>query len=111
MKIIRAAKEEVMAKHLVLIVLAGLLLGCATAGRPYNTAAVDNIQIGKTTSDEVIAMLGAPVSERKLSNGIHVYDYTYAETPFLAVGESVDNLQVRFYNGVAIDKWQWLARY
>ncbi|MFA5111348.1 MAG: hypothetical protein WC443_08090 [Desulfobaccales bacterium] len=101
-----------MAKRLLIIALAGLFLGCsATAGRRYNTAAIENIEVGKTTPSEVVAMLGPPLSERKLSNGTNIYNYTYAETPFLAVGNYVDNLQVVFFNGVVIDKWQWLARY
>ncbi len=99
-----------MAKHLLLLVLAGLFLGCATTGRPYNTAAINNLEIGKTTQNEVIAMLGPPLSARTLNNGIHIYDYTYAEAPFFTAGSNVDSLQIEFFKGVVIDKYQWLAR-
>ncbi len=99
-----------MANHLLLLLIAALFLGCATDGRPYNTAAIHNIEIGKTTRNEVLAMLGAPLSQRKLNNGIEVYDYTYAEAPFFSLGNNVDSLQLEFFKGVVIDKWQWLAR-
>ena len=97
-----------MGKNLLLVLLAGLFLGCShTAGRQYDTTAVDRIGVGQTTESQVIAMLGGPLSQERLSNGTTVYTYAYGNRCPME-GTSIDKLQVKVYNGVVIDKWQAL---
>jgi hypothetical protein len=101
-----------MAKHLLLIILAGLFLGCAhTAGTKYNSAAVDNIELGQTTEGEVLAMMGQPLTQEKLSNGIKVYRYGYGVGCPIESAAAVDLAQIQFYNGIAIYKWHELMQY
>jgi hypothetical protein len=101
-----------MSKHLLLIILVGILGGCAvnnTVGQKFDTTAVNRIELGKTTENEVIAMLGAPSSEQKLNNGIVVYYYAYGDRKDLGADSAVDSLQIELYNGVVINKHQRLA--
>jgi hypothetical protein len=101
-----------MWKNLLLIVLAGMFLACShTAGRQYDTTAVDRIGVGQTTEPEVLSMLGGPLTEKKLSNGMKIYNYAYGNRCPLGFGTSVDSMEVQFYNGVVINKWQALAKY
>jgi hypothetical protein len=102
-----------MLKNFLLIILAGMFLASCntpgskydtTAGRKYDTTAADRIVVGQTTDQEVLAMLGGPLSERKLSNGIKIYNYTYGEKCFSGFGSSINSLEVQFYNGVVINK-------
>jgi hypothetical protein len=104
-------REEIMSKNLLLIILAVLFIGCAyRAGRKYDTTAIDRIAVGQTTESDVITMLGMPLSENKLSNGITVFQYTYGEGCPLGFGNSIDSLQVQCYGGVVINKIQNLRQ-
>jgi outer membrane protein assembly factor BamE (lipoprotein component of BamABCDE complex) len=102
-----------MSKKLVLIVLAGIFLGCSTptVGRQFDTNAVNHIEVGKTTKNEVISLLGTPTSDKTLSNGISIFNYTYGISPPLKIDASVSTLEVQFYNGVVINKGQRLVDY
>jgi len=101
-----------MLNNLLLIILVGVLLGCTTtAGRQYDTTAIDEIEIGKTTEGEMVSRLGTPLSMKKISNGIHLYSYAYGNRWPLGMGNYLDSLQIQFYQGVAIKKSQRLARY
>ena len=101
-----------MAKNLLLIILAGMFLGCShTAGSKYDIKAIDRIEVGQTTESDVITMLGLPLTEKKLSNGTKVYCYAYGNRCPVSLGTEVDSMQVRFYDGVAIYKWQELMQY
>ena len=100
-----------MSKKLLLVVLAGIFLGCSTVGRQFDTNAINHIDVGKTTKSEVISLVGAPTSDKKLSNGIDIYNYNYGICPPCAIVTLVTALQVQFYNGVVIDKWQRLDNY
>ena len=101
-----------MWKNLLLLILAGIFVGCGyTAGRKYDITAMDRIGVGQTTESDVITMLGLPLSEKKLSNGMKIYEYAYGERcPFFGFGTSVDSLQVQLYEGVVINKWQALMQ-
>lgn len=102
-----------MAKNLLLIMLAGLFLGCSlSAGSKFNSAAVKSIDVGHTTESDVIAMMGQPLSETKLSNGIHVYNYAYGHRCLLlGSGVTINSAQVQCYNGVATYKWHMVNEY
>jgi hypothetical protein len=95
-----------MHKNLLLILLVVIFLGCTTFGRPFNTGALVQIQPGKTTESEVISMLGPPDAIQRLDNGIQVFEYSYGKTRFKT---SYDYLQIQFFNGVVIDRWQRIA--
>ncbi|MGA9756328.1 MAG: hypothetical protein WBV23_14420 [Desulfobaccales bacterium] len=101
-----------MSKNLLLIILVGILGGCSvnnTVGQKFDTTAVNRIELGKTTENEVISMLGAPSSEKKLDNGMVVYYYSYGDKKDFGADSAVDSLQIQLYNGVVVNKWQRLA--
>jgi hypothetical protein len=101
-----------MGKNLLLGVLASMFLVCChTAGSKYDTGAIDRIGVGQTTDREVLSMMGGPLSERKLSNGIKVYNYAYGNRCPLSSATSVNSAELLFYNGVVINKWQELMKY
>jgi hypothetical protein len=105
-------EEEIMSKKLLLIMLLGICIGCTTtAGRKFDAAAGDRIEVGQTTEAEVFSMLGVPLWSQQLSNGSYIYDYSYGHSWPLDVGTKVETLQVQFYDAVVIDKWQRLAQY
>jgi hypothetical protein len=100
-----------MGKNLLVIILAGMFLACShTAGRQYDVTAIDRIGVGQTTESDVLTMLGVPLSEKEVSNGIKMYSYTYGDMCPLGFGTSIDSLSVQFYNGVVINKWQALMQ-
>ncbi len=98
-------------KFWLIMALAIIVMGCATAGRKYDTGAIDRIDVGKTTEGEVVAMLGTPDSITRCGNGIDIYYYLYAQARPLGFGTTVDKLEVQTYKGVVRDKWQILAEY
>jgi hypothetical protein len=105
-----AYSGAIMYKNLLLIILAGMsLLGCNTAGRKYDTTVADKIVVGQTTDREVLAMLGEPLSERILSNGMKIYNYAYGKKCIHGFGTLVNSLEVQSYKGVVINKRQDLA--
>lgn len=62
----------------IIIVIAILLLvGCATAGRKIDPAAVDKITKGTTTRAQVLALIGSPDQMTKNSNGETTFMYQY----------------------------------
>jgi outer membrane protein assembly factor BamE (lipoprotein component of BamABCDE complex) len=69
-----------MKKVMTLILLAGLLAGCASTGRKIDQSAADKIEKGKTTKAGVISLIGSPELITRKSNGdtIFVYNYTRA---------------------------------
>jgi outer membrane protein assembly factor BamE (lipoprotein component of BamABCDE complex) len=84
-----------------------MFLGCShTAGRKYDTTAVDRIKVGQTTESEVITMLGRPLTEEKFSNAIKFYNYAYGDRCPIGLGTSMDKMHVQLYNGVVINTWQ-----
>jgi hypothetical protein len=111
-KIVQVNEEKTMTKNLLLIILVGIFWGCSTyntVGQKFDTTAVNRIELNKTTESEVIAMLGAPASEKKLDNGIVIYYYVYGDRKDLGADSAVDSLQIQLYNGVVINKFQRLA--
>jgi hypothetical protein len=101
-----------MSRNLIIIILMGLFLGCAvnnTVGKPFDTNAIQRIELGKTTENEVISLLGAPGSIEKLDNGIVVFSYAYGDRKSLGAESAVDTLQIQIYKGVVINKSQTLA--
>lgn len=111
-KIVQVNDGEIMSKNLLIIILVGMFLGCAinnTVGQKFDTTAINRIELGKTTVNEVISMLGAPESEKKLSNGIVIYYYAYGDRKSLGAESSVNSLQIQLFKGIVINKSQTLA--
>jgi len=101
-----------MSKNLLIIILVGMFWGCSTyntVGQKFDTTAINRIELGKTTESEVISMLGAPGSEKKIDNGIVIYSYAYGDRKSLGAESAVDSLQIQLFNGVVINKSQTLA--
>ncbi len=96
-----------MWKNVLLIISAAMFLAsCSSAGRKFDTTAMDRIVVDQTTDREVLAMLGEPLSERELVNGIKVYNYAYGKKRFSGFGTSLDSLEIQCYKGVVISKRQ-----
>jgi hypothetical protein len=96
-----------MWKNVLLIISAAMFLAsCSSAGRKFETTAMDRIVVDQTTDREVLAMLGEPLSERELVNGIKVYNYVYGKKRFSGFGTSFDSLEIQCYKGVVISKRQ-----
>jgi hypothetical protein len=104
--------EGTMSKILLIILLFGMLCACSTyntVGQQFDTTAINRIELGKTTESEVIAMLGAPWSEKKLDNGIVIYSYSYGDRKGLGAASSIDSLQIQLFKGIVINKSQTLT--
>ncbi len=67
-----------MKRALVLVLLAGLLIGCASTGRKIDQSQVQTITKGETTKEQVVARLGSPDRIMKLGNGDTIFTYGYA---------------------------------
>ena len=65
---------------LALISCVALVGGCASAGTKVEQSAVAQIQKGKTTKTEVIALLGAPMSASLMGDGKEMMMWSYAQT-------------------------------
>jgi hypothetical protein len=101
-------KEKIMLKNILFITLMSIILGCASTGREYNTSAIHYIEVGKTTENDVVSMLGLPILRNSLSNGINIYKYEYGISYLWGASKSTNTLRVQCYNGVVINKWQRL---
>jgi hypothetical protein len=101
-------------KNLLIIILVGMFWGCSTyntVGQKFDTTAINRIELGKTTENEVIAMLGAPGSIKKADNGIVIYYYAYGYQEGLGADSSIDSLQIQLFNGIVINKSQKLSHF
>jgi outer membrane protein assembly factor BamE (lipoprotein component of BamABCDE complex) len=63
-----------------------IVLACAHAekGRKFDTAAANQIEVGKTTEAEVLASLGQPLARKINADGTKVYGYAYAKAQAMA---------------------------
>lgn len=100
-----------MKRIVVLVLSLVFLMGCATAerGRSFDTSKSQQIEIGKTTEAEVIALLGAPIRTKIKENGDKAVLYAHAEAkaaPF-SVKSNSQHVAILFdKNGIvkAIDR-------
>ena len=67
-----------------LLVSAGCLVtansNTQTSGRPIIKSLASHIEVGKTTKEDALTLLGQPTSESKNDNGMEVLRYRYSET-------------------------------
>ncbi len=101
-----------MSKFMLIIIFLAIFAACSTyntVGQRFDTTAINRIEVGKTTESEVISMLGPPLSETKLDNGIVIYSYAYGDREGLGADSSVNSLQIQLFNGIVINKSHRLA--
>lgn len=66
-------------RFVVTILAAAVLLsGCATVGRRIDPSAVQHLQIGQTTREQAVALLGTPDSSTQIGTGGTMWTYTFA---------------------------------
>jgi hypothetical protein len=107
-EILQVIKEKIMSKNILFITLMSIILGCASTGREYNPSAIHYIEVGKTTENDVVSMLGEPITRNMLNNGINIYKYEYGISYLGGASKSTNTLRVQCYHGVVINKWQRL---
>lgn len=90
-----------MSKNLLSIILLGIFLGCATTGHKFDAAAIDRIEVAKTTQSDVISMLGEPESITKCNNGINIWYYS-----FYLSQRAFETAEIWFFNGYVIRKFK-----
>lgn len=78
--------------------LALVLLGCATAGRKIDQAAVDKIQKGQTTKAEVKGLIGSPDTVTKTGDGTETWSYMFVRAS--AKGQNFIPIVGAFAGGV-----------
>jgi outer membrane protein assembly factor BamE (lipoprotein component of BamABCDE complex) len=71
-------KTKLLASLLGLALLA--LFGCASAGTKIDQSATAKIQKGVTTKEQVVALLGAPMSDTLMGDGREMMMWSYAQT-------------------------------
>jgi hypothetical protein len=68
-------------KYVLISVIAVALVGCAsktiTSGREFDVARIGEIKKGTTTSDELIGLLGQPLTKSAQSANVVVWNYTW----------------------------------
>jgi len=93
------------------------LVGCAsktiTSGREFDVAKIGNIQKGVTTSDELVSLLGQPLSKSAQSADEVVWNYTWkkgkatttqgSDGPVVTSQGEKKTLEVLIRNGVVVN--------
>jgi outer membrane protein assembly factor BamE (lipoprotein component of BamABCDE complex) len=76
------------------------LVGCATAevGKKFNTDNIHQVQVGKTTESEVIALLGQPIAIKESSDGTKIYGYVHGKgtARFGSITSTADKVKIQF---------------
>ena len=69
-------------KLIPILLVAGILCGCASSGRKIDETKVDQIKRGITTKEEVLKLIGSPETITKDADGnvTFLYHYVYAQT-------------------------------
>lgn len=64
-------------KKLLILITIILIVGCASVGRKIDQSAVNKIEKGKTTREQIGTLLGSPDHIMTLGNGDVMYSYGY----------------------------------
>jgi outer membrane protein assembly factor BamE (lipoprotein component of BamABCDE complex) len=93
-------------RFLLLLVPLALLSACAAAshdiGRPVDAQAAQQLEVGKSTEADVLALLGPPLKKIVNADGTKIYGYASIKArayalPFYAKGRaSGDRVLIRF---------------
>lgn len=91
------------------LVLAVVMVSCASVGRDFDSAKVPMVEIGKTTKADIEAWFGKPYQITALSNmpsgGVLRYIYTSAKASYGGMKSSGKSLVVDFdKKNVVVDK-------
>lgn len=62
----------------LLLAVAVLASGCATVGRRIDPAAIQKLEVGHTTKEQALALLGSPDSMTQVGTGGAMWMYTFA---------------------------------
>jgi len=104
-------------KYFLMAVIGLALVGCAsktiTSGREFDVAKIGNIQKGVTTSDELLSLLGQPLSKSAQSADEVVWNYTWkkgkatttqgSDGPVVTSQGEKKTLEVMIRNGVVVN--------
>jgi outer membrane protein assembly factor BamE (lipoprotein component of BamABCDE complex) len=84
-----------MRRIAVCLAMLVFVLGCATAekGRSFDNQKAQQIEVGKTTEAEVVAMLGAPYRTKTSSNGEKKFRYAHGQAK-VVLGSVSSNYKV-----------------
>ncbi|GJG98549.1 hypothetical protein [Cupriavidus pauculus] len=69
-----------MNRLFALTAVCGLLQACVSTGVEIQQADLDSFIVGFSTQDDVVAQMGSPTSEIKLSSGATILLYAYASS-------------------------------
>ena len=91
------------------LVLAVVMVSCASVGRNFDSTKVPMVEIGKTTKADIEAWFGMPYQTTLLSNmpsgGVLRYTYTSAKASYGGMKSSGKTLVVDFdKNNIVVDK-------
>src|SRR6266567_7253821 len=67
-------------KLITAVVLAGLLIGCASMGRNFDESKVSQIKKSETTEAELVQMFGAPEHRTLNSEGQTILTWMYSQS-------------------------------
>ena len=118
--VIYASTKMNKLKYFFISVIAVALVGCAsktiTSGREFDVAKIGEIKKGITTSDELIGLLGQPLTKSVQSADVVVWNYTWkkgtattnqgSDGPVVTSQGEKKTLDVLIQNGV-VDKYTY----
>lgn len=67
-------------KKVILLAAILLISACATVGNQFDMSKIDQIKIGQTTQQEVVTLLGQPLSISRSGDGHTFLGYSYVHT-------------------------------
>lgn len=85
-----------MLKLLFASFLAILLIGCATYGKPITDSQLAQVEEGRSTKAEVVALFGAPLASTRNSDGTEVLSWGYSHVGFAGTSAKSQGLSVVF---------------
>ena len=65
-------------KYACASILFAMLTGCATIGKEIDTSLIDQMQVGVSTKEDAIRVLGKPTILTSSSSGISILGWNYA---------------------------------
>lgn len=69
--------DYIMFKKIAPVLLALLMVGCATQGNKIDEEAISKVKKGQTTEAQVVSMLGKPTSSGFSSDGSKMLTFSY----------------------------------
>jgi outer membrane protein assembly factor BamE (lipoprotein component of BamABCDE complex) len=67
-----------MGKIIKLLIIALILVGCASVGHKLDQEAINKIKKGETTKKDVVCLIGSPDRVTNMGNGDTYWTYSYA---------------------------------